>query len=143
MSDDPPIENPFDELGLDPRHSPRQLTELLKLRAERARPEERARLQSLWRQLTLRERDRIRWALLAHPRASREDQERVEAIAQRIPPFISRSSPPPIMPTLRDLLVTPPPQTRTPGREERDGGHDAPAQTLEPPFLSAPRDPDA
>jgi hypothetical protein len=63
-----PDDNPFDLLGLDPRLNPRQLTEALRQRAERALPEERQRLQGLWRQLTLKESDRLRWALLAHPR---------------------------------------------------------------------------
>lgn len=100
-------ENPFDVLQLDPRHTPRELTEMLRRRAERARPEERAELQGLWRQLTLKERDRLRWALLAHPRKSRTEAQQLEALQDKIPPFVSRYKPAPMIPTLRDLLVSP------------------------------------
>lgn len=100
-------ENPFDVLQLDPRHTPRELTEMLRRRAERAKPEQRAELQGLWRQLTLKERDRLRWALLAHPRKSRTETQQIEALQERIPRFISRYKPPAMVPTLRDLLVSP------------------------------------
>ncbi len=101
-------DNPFDLLQLDPRHTPRELTEMLRRRAERAMPEERAELQGLWRKLTLKERDRLRWALLAHPRTSRSETQHIAALQEKIPPFISRYKPPALVPTLRDLLVAPP-----------------------------------
>ncbi|MEM1349619.1 MAG: hypothetical protein AAGI01_13745 [Myxococcota bacterium] len=106
MSDDPE-ENPFDELSLDPRMNPRELTEALRQRAERALPEERARLQGLWRQLTLKETDRMRWALLAHPRASREGARALEELRERVPPYMSRYKPAPLEPTAQDALVLP------------------------------------
>ena len=102
MSDE---QNPFDQLGLDPRTDAKALTAPLRQRAERALPEERKRLQGLWRQLTLKESDRIRWALLAHPRQSHADE--VESLRQKVPPFFSRYKLPELIVTAQDLLVLP------------------------------------
>ena len=85
MSDAPPDfegANPFDLLGLDPRMTPRELTEVLRQRAERALPEERAQLQGLWRKLTLKESERIKYALLAHPRGSRQGAQKLDALRE-------------------------------------------------------------
>ncbi len=97
--------NPFDLLGVDPRSGPQALTELLRRRAERALPEERKRLQGLWRQLTLKEEDRIRWALRAHPRGASDAQ--IEALRQQLPPALSRYKPAPLRATTRDALTLP------------------------------------
>lgn len=103
-----PDDNPFDLLGLDPRLNPRQLTEALRQRAERALPEERQRLQGLWRQLTLKESDRLRWALLAHPRTRSAQGEQLDALARKIPPFLSRAKLPPLHVAAADLIILPP-----------------------------------
>lgn len=101
--------NPFDQLELDPRLDARELTELLRRRAERAAPAERKRLQALWRELTLNEEDRLRAGLLAHPRRTRQQARHIEEAASRIPPFLGRLSQPlpPLIPTAADALVMP------------------------------------
>jgi hypothetical protein len=99
--------NPFDLLGLDPRMSPRELTEVLRQRAERALPEERAQLQGLWRKLTLKESERIKFALLAHPRGSRQGAQKLDALRDKVPPFLSRKKLEPLTPTALDALVSP------------------------------------
>ena len=117
--DDP--HNPFDLLGIDPRMSPQELTEALRQRAERALPEERKRLQGLWRQLTLKETDRIKWALLAHPKTSREGARALEELKARVPPFVSRARLPELVASTGDALVLPP----------ESQGHDVP---VDPPW---------
>jgi len=99
--------NPFDELELDPRLSPEELTDVLRRRAERASGPRRARIQELWRQLTVRESDRIRWAFLAHPRPAHADPNSIEALRDQIPPVIARDEPPPLTATLADAIVFP------------------------------------
>ncbi|MBA2663502.1 MAG: hypothetical protein H0U74_14535 [Bradymonadaceae bacterium] len=100
-------ENPFDELGLDPRLGPRELTRILQQRAERASGEERTHLQEMWRELTTRESERIRWALLAHPNASNLASDSIDALRQRVPPFVHRQSLPELVVTIEDALVLP------------------------------------
>ena len=127
MSEQPP--NPFDLLGIDPRLDPKTLTELLRQRAERALPEERKRLQGLWRALTLKDSDRARWALLAHPRHSQTDL--IEMLRQRVPPFVSRHKPEALELKVSDLLTLPrqeaswalpaPPPAWTAGDEPDEG----------------------
>ena len=102
------LTNPFDVLGLDPRLGPRALTQILRQRAERALPEERRRLQGLWRQLTLRERDRIRWALRAHPRRSGDSAKGFEALREALPPFLHRGRLTALDLRVEDALVGPP-----------------------------------
>lgn len=97
--------NPFDELELDPRLSPDELTEALRRRAERAEGAERQRIQELWRILTINERDRVRWAFFAHPRASDSDTRSIDALRERIPPVIARGKPDPVEPRVEDALV--------------------------------------
>ena len=82
--------NPFDELEVDPRLSARELTENLRHRAELAKPENRERIQSLWRTLTLNETDRLKWALLAHPRPAGAKAGEVEALKHAVPPILVR-----------------------------------------------------
>ena len=103
MSQEP---NPFDQLGLDPRLDPQELTALLRQKAERALPEERKRLQGLWRKLTLKESDRIRWAFLAHPKHSGASNE-LDALIRKVPPHFSRFKLPKIIIRLCDALVLP------------------------------------
>lgn len=104
-------DNPFDQLGVDPRRTPRELTELLRQRAERAQPEERKRLQNLWRQLTLKEADRLRWALLAHPRSGGDHVRELDDLRRKLPPFLTRGTPPPLEVRAADLLAIPGPAT--------------------------------
>ena len=82
--------NPFDELEVDPRMSARELTEELRHRAELAKPENRERIQTLWRTLTLNETDRLKWALLAHPRPAGAKAGEVEALKHAVPPILVR-----------------------------------------------------
>ncbi|MFU8804512.1 MAG: hypothetical protein ACNA8W_11930, partial [Bradymonadaceae bacterium] len=82
-------ENPFDELDLNPRHDVRTLTAELQERARRASPEDKPRLQKLWRELTQRHADRIRWALLAHPRGD-VSTSNLDDLRRQVPPSIER-----------------------------------------------------
>lgn len=66
-------ENPFDLLGLAPDLDTRQITEVLRRRAETLSKPERERLQKAWRELTMKESERAKHALFAHPRAADED----------------------------------------------------------------------
>lgn len=98
-------ENPFDRLGIDPTLSPQELTERMRRLAERLPPEERRQLQSMWRELTLRDADRVQWAFLAHPRSEETSAEPIEELRQRVPPRIDRRSPPALQPTVADALL--------------------------------------
>jgi hypothetical protein len=109
--------NPFDDLELDPRLDPDQLTDALRRRAERADPEERQRIRELWRRLTVNERDRVRWAFFAHPRPSEADPRSIETLREKVPPVVLRGKPVPIVPTVADALTfTPPDLEVSPGR---------------------------
>lgn len=81
--------NPFDELGLDPTLSSRDLTKRLKRMAERATPEDRARIQSLWEKITVSDAQRVKYALLAHPRPAHADASGLEKLKAAIPPPVS------------------------------------------------------
>jgi hypothetical protein len=67
-----PTQNPFAALGLHPRLTPAELTELLRDLAEEADPDQRRRLQEHWRALTLHPEDRLRAAFFAHPHPRRD-----------------------------------------------------------------------
>jgi hypothetical protein len=54
-------------LGLDPRSTPEEITLRMRELAEEAAGPERARLQGLWRQLTLNPEQRLSTAFFAHP----------------------------------------------------------------------------
>lgn len=97
--------NPFDELELDPRLNPDELTEALKRRAERAEGPARQRIQELWRTLTVNERDRVRWAFFAHPRPSDADPRSIDALREKVPPLIVRGKYEPPHPLVEDALV--------------------------------------
>lgn len=100
-------DNPYDLLDLDPSLAPRELTRVLQERARRAGPEERARLQEIWRELTTRESDRIRWALLAHPRPGTASTTSLEALREKVPPTLVRVALAPLEVTVDDALVLP------------------------------------
>ena len=102
-------ENPFDVLGLDPRSSPSQLTTVLRERAEMALPEERAKLQGLWQKLTLKTRDRVRWALTAHPRAHdvSGSNKTIDSLRRAIAPTFLRGTPEPLVTKVSDALCMP------------------------------------
>ncbi|GEM_PF-6282518 len=82
--------NPFDELEIDPRLDARSLTEKLRQKAEVAPPEERERIQSIWQKLTLNKSDRIKWAILAHPRPASARAGEIEKLKQSLPPILVR-----------------------------------------------------
>ena len=99
------MSNPFDELGVDPRMSVKELTEVMKRMAERAHSdEERERIQSFWRMLTLRERDRLRWAFLAHPRPPAAEATSVDALREAVPTVPVRAKFDAPVPAVRDCL---------------------------------------
>ena len=102
-------ENPFDALGLDPRSSPAQLTHILRERAELALPEERVKLQGLWQKLTLKTKDRVRWALTAHPRAHDVSgpNKTIASLRQAIVPTFLRGTPAPLETRVCDALCMP------------------------------------
>lgn len=107
--------NPFDELELDPRLDPDELTAALRRRAERAGPDDRQRLQELWRRLTVNERDRVRWAFFAHPRPSEADPGSIEFLREKVPPAVLRTPHVPLVPTVADALVFGAPDLDLPG----------------------------
>lgn len=78
-------ENPFDVLEVDPQSTPRDLTKRLKKLADRAQDEDRIVLQSLWEKITLHEADRVRWALLAHPRPDSADGRGIDLLRSALP----------------------------------------------------------
>lgn len=80
--DDSAHPNPFDRLGLDPTLSPSQLTERLQRMAERLTPEKRDEVRAIWRELTLKDSDRIKSAFFAHPGSS----EPLETLRRQVPP---------------------------------------------------------
>lgn len=114
--------NPFDELDLDPRLSPDELTDALRRRAEKAEGADRARIQELWRVLTLNERDRVRWAFFAHPRSTNDHARSIDALREKVPPVISREKFEPIEPRVEDALVF-------------SADEDLPGPPLDPPSL--------
>ena len=99
--------NPFDELEIDPRISARDLTDRLRHRAELAKPEDRERIQALWRQLTLNETDRLKWALLAHPRPDGAKAGGIETLKHDVPPILVRFGDIKIVAKSTDLFVAP------------------------------------
>lgn len=116
--------NPFDELGLDPRHDVRTLTRGLQELAQRATPEEKTRLQKTWRELTQRHADRVRWALLTHPRGLSSNKG-IDALRHQVPPSRGELDLDPLVPTLEDALLLP----RTLANVN---------DVVEPPFLNPP-----
>lgn len=80
--DNPAYQNPFDRLGLDPSLSPAQLTERLQRMAERLTPEKRDEVRAIWRELTIKDSERIKLAFFAHPGSS----ESIDALRRKIPP---------------------------------------------------------
>ncbi len=117
MSDD--RQNPFDQLGVDPTMSPEELTERLRRLAQRLPPDERDQIRALWRELTLKDSDRIEWAFFAHPRGEGTSAEPIDELRQHVPPLVDRRDPPPLEATVSDALLafgcpSAPPQTVRP-----------------------------
>lgn len=83
-------ENPYDFLEVDPRLDSAQLTKELRRRIQRATPEEKARIQEAWESLTLLDEDRVRLALMAHPRPSNADPSSIDVLISRLPPVLPR-----------------------------------------------------
>lgn len=118
-------ENPFDVLEVDPQSSSRDLTRRLKKLAERATGDERTRLQALWEQVTLHEADRIRWALLAHPRPDAADGRGIDLLRQAIGPATSRLNANAPELTIDDVICWP---------DESPSSEKQPVVELRPPF---------
>ncbi|MFW5967464.1 MAG: hypothetical protein ACOCV2_08100 [Persicimonas sp.] len=98
-------ENPFDRLGLDPTMSREQLTERLRWLAERLPPDERDELRAVWRQLTLKDAERVEWAFFAHPRDEETEATDIDELRERVPTLVDRREPPPIEATVADALL--------------------------------------
>lgn len=105
MSDDVSDDNPFDALGIDPTASPEDITAVLRDRAERASPQARERIKSLWRKLTLNADDRVRLALRARPRDERVGNRSTEELADLVPPRLGRLEAPGMTATVEDVLL--------------------------------------
>lgn len=84
--DNPPRQNPFDRLGLDPGLSAAQLTERLQRMAERLTPEKRDEVRAIWRELTLKDSERIKLAFFAHPGSS----ETIDELRRQVPPLAAQ-----------------------------------------------------
>jgi|GEM_PF-3481460 len=78
----PARQNPFDRLGLDPSLSAAQLTERLQRMAERLTPEKRDEVRAIWRELTLKDSERIKLAFFAHPGSS----ESIDELRRKVAP---------------------------------------------------------
>lgn len=76
-------ENPFDALGLAPHLDTRTITEVLRRRAETLSGKDREKLQKAWRDLTMKESERVKHALFAHPRADDEDHLSISELRNR------------------------------------------------------------
>lgn len=107
MSDptDTSDENPFDQLGLDPTSSREELTERLRRLAERLPPEERKELRTMWRELTIKDADRVKWAFSAHPRSSDTGARPTDELRESVPPLVDRRDPPDIEASVSDALL--------------------------------------
>jgi hypothetical protein len=96
--------NPFDALDLDPCSSPEELTAELRRRVERVPEDERAELQRAWRTLTMKDDERVRLALLCHPRPP-AGRDPLEALRRAVKPELSRRKAGELVPTVRDATV--------------------------------------
>jgi hypothetical protein len=105
MSDERDAQNPFDRLGVDPTMTPEQLTERLRRLAQRLPPDERDKVRALWRKLTLKDSERVKWAFLAHPRTDETPAEPIDELRGRVPPLVDRRDPPPLEATVSDTLL--------------------------------------
>lgn len=83
-------ENPFDDLEIDPRLSGRELTRRIRKIIDRAPSTERATIQAHWQRLTLHDDDRVRFALLAHPRPDSANSSALETLRDAVPPPASK-----------------------------------------------------
>ncbi len=106
-----PTRNAFERLGLDPWSSPEDITERLRELAEEAEPEERARLQSAWRELTLHPRDRATASFFSHPHPSDHTHDLGERTLRRLGRLLREGGATdelsPIEPDVSDLVVLP------------------------------------
>lgn len=97
--------NPFDELGIDPTDSAKELTAALRDRAERAHPDDRERIKTLWRKLTLNDDERVRLALRARPKHERVGSRSADELAERVPPRVGGLDAPTMTATIEDVLL--------------------------------------
>jgi hypothetical protein len=98
-------QNPFDRLGVDPTLSPEELTERLRRLAERLPPEEQTEIRALWRKLTLKDSERIKWAFFAHPRDEETPADPLDDLQRRVPPLVDRRDPPEMQASVTDALL--------------------------------------
>lgn len=90
--------NPFERFDLDPREGPAAITRRLRELLEDAPPSEHEAIRRAWEELTRDPRRRIEAALGAHP----ESRPGLGA-----PPQPPSTPPPPLAPTLADLVPLP------------------------------------
>ena len=98
-------ENPFDDLEIDPRLSGKELTRRIRKIIERAPDADRARIQANWQRLTMHDDERVRFALLAHPRPQTADSRGIATLAEAIPPAVLPLSHEPIALTRADVVA--------------------------------------
>lgn len=106
MNDGMNDDNPYELLDLDPTSSVEELTEELRRRVERANPEERQRIQRAWRQLTMKDEERIRIGFLTHPRVD-SGLDPISKLRDAVPPYISRRRPDRLIATVADAIAGP------------------------------------
>ncbi len=83
-------ENPFDDLEIDPRLNGRELTKRIRKIIEKAPVQARADIQANWEKLTLREDERVHYALTAHPRPESASASAIRILRSNIPLPTSR-----------------------------------------------------
>jgi hypothetical protein len=107
MSDSkkPEKRNPFDRLGLDPTLSPAQLTERLQRMAQRLTPEKRDEVRAIWRELTLKDAERVELAFFAHPRGEQTGAEPIDELRRRVPPLSQAAPAPELQARVVDALL--------------------------------------
>ncbi|MEZ4460124.1 MAG: hypothetical protein R3E66_10415 [bacterium] len=98
-------ENPFDALEIDPKLSGKELTRRIRKIIERAPDGERAKIQAHWQRLTMHDDERVRFALLAHPRPQTADSRGIATLAEAIPPATSPLSREPVVLTRVDVIA--------------------------------------
>lgn len=97
-------DNPFDVLEVDPCADTQTITRQLRKRAERADEEKRTEIQDAWQKLTLKDSDRLRYALLAHPRPPEADPQSIDVLKLKLPPAGKKLTPVDVFATVADTL---------------------------------------
>lgn len=78
-------ENPFDDLEIDPKLSGRELTKRIRKIIEKTPAESKPEVQANWEKLTLREDQRVHYALTAHPRPDSANASGIKTLRTNLP----------------------------------------------------------